>query len=143
MIGTGESQFAMLKRLELSYETHYELISYCKQKNIEFLSSAFDSESLSFLANDLGLKTMKIPSGEITNGPLLMKYAQTGSDLILSTGMATLGEIEDALSVLAFGFLNGEDDSIHPSQEAFQEAYFSEEGQQIMKKKNTKLQCTT
>ena len=138
-----ESQFAMLKRLELAHETHRELIDYCKEKEIEFLSTAFDFESLDFLVNVLGLKTLKIPSGEITNGPLLLAHAQTGCDLILSTGMATLGEVEEALGALAFGLLNDVDSTIIPSRAAFQETYCSDAGQQVLKEKLTVLHCTT
>jgi N-acetylneuraminate synthase len=138
-----ESQLAMLKRLELSRETHHELIAYCKEKEIGFLSTAFDVESLDFLVNDLGLRTLKISSGEITNAPLLFAYAQTGCDLILSTGMASLGEIEEALGVLAFGLMKGADTSLNPSRAAFQDAYLSSTGQQLLKKKVTVLHCTT
>ena len=137
-----ESQFAMLKRLELSYEVHHELVSYCKTKGIQFLSTAFDSESLNFLVNGLMLRTLKIPSGEITNGPFLLEHANTGCDLILSTGMSTLGEIEEALGVIAFGLMyggNGEE----PSRRLFQEAYMSTKGQQLLHKKITLLHCTT
>ena len=138
----NESQFTMLKRLELTHETHYELINYCKKKGIEFLSTAFDLDSLDFLVNDLKLKTLKIPSGDLTNGPLLLAHAQTGCDLILSTGMATLREIEEALSVLAFGLL-GNDDVIRPLIVDFQKAFSSIEGQQLLKEKVTVLHCTT
>ena len=115
-----KSQFDMLKKLELTYETFHELFVYCNKNGIAFLSTAFDIESLNFLVTDLRLKTLKIPSGEITNGPLLLKHALTGCDLILSTGMATMGEIEDALAVLAFGFMNANSIEIDPSREAFQ-----------------------
>jgi len=141
--GNTESQFEMLKRLELPHEVHHELKSYCKGKNIKFLSTAFDSESLDFLVNDLGLKNLKIPSGEITNGPLLLAHAQTGCDLILSTGMATLGEVEEALAVLAFGFLNSTNMKLKPSREAFLEAFLSESGQKVLKEKVSILHCTT
>ena len=139
----AESQFDMLKRLELSYEMHYQLINYCSSKGITFLSTAFDTDSLEFLVDDLGLTTLKIPSGEITNGPLLLEHAQTGCDLILSTGMASLGEVEEALGVIAFGLLGGKNSDIKPSREAFQKAYFSEQGQALLKEKITVLHCTT
>ncbi|GLS89036.1 N-acetylneuraminate synthase [Psychromonas marina] len=136
-----ESQLAMLSRLELSYEFHHELVKYCNNLGIEFLSTAFDSESLDFLVNDLGLKRLKIPSGELTNAPLVLQHAQTGADLIVSTGMATLAEIESALGVIAFGYLAQDD--VAPSLDAFQAAYFSEEGQALLKNKVTILHCTT
>ena len=75
--GKSESQLEMLKKLELKYEDHFLLVDYCKNKNIEFLSTAFDEESLDFLVNELGQKLLKIPSGEITNAPLLLAHAKT------------------------------------------------------------------
>lgn len=134
-----ESQFAMLKKLELSSSTYYKLVEYCKFKKIEFLSTAFDIESLLFLVNDFKLKTLKIPSGEITNGPLLLAHAQTGCDLIVSTGMASIYEIEEALGVIVFGLLGLK----KPSRTSFQSAFCSEEGQKILKEKVTLLHCTT
>ena len=140
---SNKSQFDMLKKLELTYETFHELFDYCNKSGIEFLSTAFDSESLNFLVNDLRLKTLKIPSGEITNGPLLLEHAYTGCDLILSTGMSTLEEIEDALAILAFGFMNGNSSKIDPSRKDFQEAFLLEEGKRLLKERVTLLHCTT
>ena len=136
-----ESQFAMLSRLELSYEFHLELVEYCKKLGIEFLSTAFDSESLKFLVNDLKLKKLKIPSGDLTNAPLVLEHAQTGCDLIVSTGMATLAEIETALGIIAFGYVESQTEQ--PSIEAFEKAYYSELGQKLLKEKVTILHCTT
>ena len=95
----AESQFDMLKKLELDVDTHKELISYCKQKNIMFLSTPFDHDSIELL-NDLGLEVFKIPSGEITNLPYLRHIGKLAKQVVLSTGMADIGEIEDALDVL-------------------------------------------
>lgn len=92
------SQYQMLKKLELSTEQHEQLIEYCKQKKINFFSTAFDLESLHYL-KVIGLDLVKIPSGEITNLPYLRKAAQLFSKVILSTGMATMAEIEDAVNV--------------------------------------------
>jgi N-acetylneuraminate synthase len=139
--GKKESQLDMLTRLELGYETHHELVAYCNNLGIEFLSTAFDSESLDFLVNDLGLKRLKVPSGEITNAPLVLEHAQTGCDLIVSTGMASLAEIETVLGVIAFGYTNQKDKK--PSVELFQDAYFSDAGQKALKEKVTLLHCTT
>jgi len=136
-----ESQLAMLSRLELSFEVHHKLIQHCNELGIEFLSTAFDSESLDFLVNDLKLKKLKIPSGELTNAPLVLEHARTGCDLIVSTGMATLAEIEMALGVIAFGYTVNENET--PNIESFQSAYFSEQGQQALKAKVTILHCTT
>ncbi len=95
----GDSQFEMLKKLELSVEQHHELIAYCKQKNIQFLSTAFDLESIDLL-NSLGINLFKIPSGEITNLPYLKKIGALNKQVIVSTGMCVMSEIEDAIDVL-------------------------------------------
>lgn len=139
--GTEESQLAMLSRLELSYESHHRIVEHCKKLDIEFLSTAFDSQSLDFLVNDLKLRRLKIPSGELTNAPLLLEHARTGCDLILSTGMATLAEIEMALGVIAFGYTANHE--LSPSIGAFQEAYLSANGQELLRQKVTILHCTT
>jgi len=94
----------MLSRLELSNSDHHRLVAHCKKLGIEFLSTAFDSESLNFLVNDLKLSRLKIASGELTNAPLVLEHAKTQCELIVSTGMATLSEIETALGVIAFGY---------------------------------------
>tara|TARA_B110000305_G_scaffold224206_1_gene269480 strand:+ start:492 stop:1499 length:1008 start_codon:yes stop_codon:yes gene_type:complete len=95
----NESQFDMIKKLELDINAHKELISYCHSKNIMFLSSPFDQDSIELL-NDLGLEIFKIPSGEITNIPYLRSIGRLNKKVILSTGMADVGEIEDALDIL-------------------------------------------
>ena len=141
--GNSESQFDMLKRLELSHEVHRELVAYAANQKIDFLSTAFDLESLDFLVANLGLKTLKIPSGEITNGPLLLAHAVTGCKLIVSTGMASIGEIEEALAIIAFGLLNANQTSLEPSREKFLSAYYSFEGQKLLREKVTLLHCTT
>ncbi|MFN3589116.1 MAG: N-acetylneuraminate synthase [Spirosomataceae bacterium] len=94
-----ESQEEMLRRLELSPQNHLDLIAYCKQKNIAFLSTAFDLQSIDLLV-ELGITLGKIPSGEITNFPFLRKMAQSFPHLILSTGMSQLHEIKATLDVL-------------------------------------------
>lgn len=95
----AESQYAMLKRLELSVDAHCELIDYCLQKNVHFFSTGFDIQSIELLLT-LGQKIIKIPSGEITNLPYLRFIGQQGMEVILSTGMSTMQEISDALKVL-------------------------------------------
>ncbi len=95
----NESQFDMIKKLELDVNTHKELMAYCKQKDIMFLSTPFDHDSIELL-DALGLEIFKIPSGEITNLPYLKHIGKLGKQVILSTGMADIGEIEDALDVL-------------------------------------------
>ena len=94
-----ESQFDMIKKLELDVSTHKELIAYCEEQNIMFLSTPFDHDSIDML-NELGLEIFKIPSGEITNLPYLRHIGSLKKEVILSTGMSDLGEIEDALDVL-------------------------------------------
>ena len=99
MNDADDSQFNMLKKFELDVNTHKELISYCNSKNIMFLSTPFDHDSIELL-NDLGLEIFKIPSGEITNLPYLRHIGKLNKQVVLSTGMADMGEIEDALDVL-------------------------------------------
>lgn len=94
-----DSQYAMLKKLELTPRQHEELIIYCKQKGVRFLSTAFDLESIEYL-HSLHLELWKIPSGEITNYPYLKKIAQYGEPVIMSTGMCSMGDVEQALNVL-------------------------------------------
>ncbi len=95
----GESQLQMLKKLELNEADHEELIAYCRQRNIQFLSTPFDMDSIDLL-KDLGIRLGKIPSGEITNLPYLRKMAVTFDRLVLSTGMADMQEIGAALEVI-------------------------------------------
>ncbi|EAI8173486.1 N-acetylneuraminate synthase [Campylobacter upsaliensis] len=94
-----ESQLEMIKKLELSYESHFELMKHCKKHGIAFLSTPFDLESVEFLRG-LDLPYFKIPSGEITNLPYLKAVAKCKKGVLLSTGMANLGEIEAALTIL-------------------------------------------
>ena len=95
----SESQFDMIKKLELDIEAHKELIAYCQVKNIMFLSTPFDHESINLLS-DLGLDIFKIPSGEITNLPYLRHIGSLGKKVVLSTGMSNLKEVGDALNIL-------------------------------------------
>lgn len=97
--GCDESQFDMVKKLELSFEDFCNIKSYCDKKGIMFLSTPFDLPSIDFL-DSLDLEFWKIPSGEITNLPYLIKIARTKKDIILSTGMANIEEIEQAVSAL-------------------------------------------
>ena len=101
----NQSQYEMLKKLELSHLQHQELINYCKTKNIRFWSTAFDFESIDFLST-LKMGLWKIPSGEITNYPYLKKIAAYNDDIIMSTGMCTIEDIENAINALV---INGQD----------------------------------
>ena len=102
------SQFAMLKRLELSREQHLELIEYCNEKGIKFLSTAFDLDSIDLLA-EFNLDFWKIPSGEITNYPYLAKIARFGQPIVMSTGMCDNQDIENAIRVLCENGANRQD----------------------------------
>lgn len=97
--GENESQYEMVKKLELSFEQFRLIHKYCQEKNIIFLSTPFDLDSIDFL-EEIQIPFWKIPSGEITNLPYLEKIAKTEKDIIMSTGMCTMEEIEAALSVL-------------------------------------------
>jgi len=99
MKDSDNSQYNMLQKLELDIDTHIELINYCNSKNIMFLSTPFDLDSIDLL-DDLKVNIFKIPSGEITNLPYLRKIGALQKEVILSTGMADIGEIEDALDIL-------------------------------------------
>lgn len=99
-IGDGDdSQYTMLKKLELSDDDHLILMEYCKEKNIKFFSTAFDVSGVDYLET-LDLDMFKIPSGEVTNYPYLRAIAQKGKPIILSTGMASLDEVGNAIDVL-------------------------------------------
>jgi len=98
-IGSKESQQKMLKSLELSEAEFLNIKQYCTKKGILFLSSPFDIESIDFLHN-IGLNIYKIPSGEITNAPYLRKIGGLNKEILMSTGMADLGEIRDAMNIL-------------------------------------------
>jgi N-acetylneuraminate synthase len=136
----GESQLEMVKKLELDLSAHQQLMQHCKVRKIQFLSTPFDLSSVDMLVKDLKVARIKVPSGEITNGPLLLRVAQSHLPVILSSGMSTLGDIEDALAVLAFGYLQSEE---LPSIGGFKQAFLSTEGQRQLQEKVTLLHCTT
>ncbi|MCA1012697.1 N-acetylneuraminate synthase [Halobacillus halophilus] len=134
-----ESHYEMSKRLELSREDHETIIEHCKSSGITFLSSPFDLVSAQMLHRNFNLEPIKIPSGEITNAPLLYYLGQTRKALILSTGMSSLGDIEAALGVLAYGYCRGKS----PSLPNFREAYDSTEGLGWLKQYVTLLHCVS
>jgi len=103
---SGDSQYDMLKALELSVDVQIRLRELCDEHGIEFMSSPFDIDSLHFLAQTLRVKRLKIPSGEVVNGPLILCAARTGLPLIMSSGMCSLDEIEESLSLLAWSDAN-------------------------------------
>ena len=136
----SESQSDMLAKLELSLDAHRRIARQSSTLGIAYLATAFDEKSLRFLAEDIDSQVFKVSSGDLTNAPFLLAHAKYKRKIILSTGMSTLGEIEDALGVLAFGLL---DCPGKPSIAAFREAYRSADGLKILKKFVTLLHCTT
>jgi N-acetylneuraminate synthase len=138
--GEAQSQYAMLKALEMSEAMHRALQMHAQDRDIEFLSTPFDESGVDLLRG-LGLKRLKLPSGEITNGPFLLHAARAGLPLIVSTGMATMSEVEEALAVLAFGITMPAD--AKPSHVAFDAAYRSEAGKRSLRNHVTLLHCTT
>jgi N-acetylneuraminate synthase len=134
----AESQRTMLQRLELPQAAHHPLIAHAKARGIEFLSTPFDPPSLAFLLS-LNLPCIKIGSGDLTNAPLLHTLAKAGATLILSTGMATLGEVEEALGVLAHGYGGGN----APGIPAFRTAWRDPVARRHLAQKVSLLHCTT
>jgi N-acetylneuraminate synthase len=137
---SSESQVDMLRKLELSKGAHHVLLNRCRERGIEFMSTSFDLDSLKFLVEEIGIRRIKMPSGEITNGPLLLQAARSGKPIILSTGMSTLEEIGEALAVLSFGYTNP---SETPSHAGFREAYDSANGRRVLADRVTVLHCVT
>ncbi|MBR1130057.1 N-acetylneuraminate synthase [Bradyrhizobium iriomotense] len=137
--GAGESQHAMLQRLELPHAAHHTLVARATQRGIEFLSTPFDPVSLSFLLS-LNLPRIKFSSGDLTNAPLLHSAARAGSRLIVSTGMATLGEVEEALGVLAHGYSNSDEP---PGIPAFRAAWRDPAARTQLSQRVSLLHCTT
>lgn len=137
----AESQFDMIRKLELSETDHEILISHAHECGITFLSTPFDAVSLQLLTSRLGLQSIKIPSGEITNAPFLLDIARAAKRIVLSTGMCTLAEVETALGILAFGFTQATE--ILPSRAYFQQAFSSDVGQLALRERVTLLHCTT
>lgn len=138
--GDAGSQLAMLQRLVLRPEDHHALVARCAERGIDFLSSPFDPASADFLIHELELPCIKLGSGELTNGPLLLQVARSGCNLILSTGMATLDEIREALGVVAFGMLQAAEPA---GRAALSAALADPEAPNLLKRRVTLLQCTT
>ena len=134
-----EGQYALLKKLELDEAAHHRLLEHCRAADIEFLSTPFDIDSARFLTADLGLARLKVSSGDLTNAPFLHALAGFGRPLILSSGMALLGDIEQALSVIAHALVG----QGAPSPDAFRAAYCSVEGQAALAENVSLLHCTT
>ncbi len=139
--GSADSQVEMLRRLELTPALHHELAARCRTKGIEFLSTPFDEESVDFLVEEVRVKRLKVASGEITNGPLLLHMARSGRPLIVSTGMSHLEEVETALGVLAFAMTADVKETA--SRAAFAAARATAEGQSLLAERIVLLHCTS
>lgn len=139
-LGEASSQFAMLKKLELTYDEFVELQSFCQKEQIEFLSTPFDFESVDFLLDELAITKAKIPSGELTNAPFIHYIATKRKQIILSTGMATIEEINEALAFIAYGLAQPNEPVILKHVGAF---YETKEAKEALKKYVTLLHCTT
>ena len=133
------TQYTMLKSLELPNDWHRDLAFHAKKKGIGFISTAFDKLSLDFLET-LDFPFLKVPSGELTNGPLLWRFAKTGKPLVVSTGMATLSEVEEAIAVICHALTNktepGDRAEIWP-------ALSHPEAQKLLRDKVVLLHCTS
>ncbi len=139
---TGISnQYDMIRGLELTEKDHQVLHAHSQKRGLEFLSTAFDVVSLDMLTTNKYIQRIKIPSGEITNGPLLLHIAQKKLPIIMSTGMSTAEEIRAALEIIAFGLIASP--GAPPTKAAFITCYSSDEGRQALKEKVTLLHCTT
>lgn len=139
---SSSTQEEMLRRLELSYADFIELNEECKKYRIDFLTTCFDSESLEVICRETAPKLLKVGSGDLTNLPLLIDHARTGTDIIISTGMATLAEVEDALAALAFGYVC-KDMDFPPSYRWLKHNYFTAEMIEQLSGKVTILHCVT
>ena len=139
--GGQESQLEMLQRLELSQSQQHELFKYCRTRDIAFLSTPFDIQSLKFLVDDIGLSLIKVGSGELTNAPFLLEVARSAKQIILSTGMSTIDQIELAHGVIAFGLSS--EKTLKPTTNACSKALESDAGKKAINQCVTLLHCTT
>jgi N-acetylneuraminate synthase len=136
-----ESQLEMIRKLELGEAEHSHLIAHCQKRGIAFMSTPFDSDSLRLLTDVFGMKIIKVSSGDLTNAPFLLEISRVADEVILSTGMSTLSEIEAALGVLAYGFSMPK--GVPPSIAAFEEAYATNECLDLLRQRVSVLHCTT
>ena len=138
--GAAGGQVEMLEALELSRDAHHTLAAHARDAGLEFMSSAFDQESLDFLVREVGVRRIKIPSGEITNAGYLLHAAGYARPVLLSTGMSTLEEVQVALGALAYGFAPHAD---APSPSSFAHAAASADGRGALERLVTLLHCTS
>lgn len=135
------TQKEMLKQLELTNKEFVALSMECAKHQIDFLTTCFDKDSLSVICEKTNPKLLKIGSGDLTNLPLIIEHAKTGRDIIISTGMATFADIEDALAALAFGYLSDVDDI--ESYAWLKQNYYTAATLHKIKDKVTILHCVT
>lgn len=138
---SGETQYEMIRRLELSREVHRELYRYAETQKVGFLSTPFDLPSLEFLVKELGLSLIKLSSGEVTNAPLLYAAARSGVSVILSTGASELKEVYQALGVLACGYLGEEAPAFSRFEAILEDPQRGQEVGRILKEKVSLLHC--
>lgn len=139
---SSSSQADMLRKLELSYDDYIIIKQECDKNNIDFMTTCFDSDSLEFIVKTTAPKLLKIGSGDLTNLPFLIEHARTGVNIIISTGMAMLSEVEDALAALAFGY-QSEPGTKPASYRWLKGNYFTADSIEHLKEKVTILHCVT
>lgn len=135
-----ENQLDMLLRLELSLEDHQAIMARCAEKGVQFLSTPFDIDSLSLLTEVFSLSEIKLGSGELTNAPLLLQAGRSGVRIILSTGMGSLAEVEEALGVLAFAMCR---EGQPKGRADFAKVLLDPEVWPVLAERVTLLHCTT
>jgi N-acetylneuraminate synthase len=139
--GTAQSQLEMLRALELSQSDEEQVAAACSAAGITYMSTPFDADSATHLVRRIGVSTLKVGSGDLTNAPLLLHLARFQLPIILSTGMATLAEVEEALGVIAFGYLA--DASAPPTRRDFADLLLDRITWAELRSKVTLLHCTT
>lgn len=136
-----KTQYDMLKELELSDDEFRKLKDYCQDKNIDFLVTPFDHDSLAYLVEELGQTLIKIGSGDMDNAPLLLDAAQRGVSMIVSTGMSTSANVKETLDVLAYGYAHPDDKDL--SKDKILSFNGKETARHILAEKISLLHCTT
>jgi len=139
--GKAQSQLDMLRALELSTDDEVQIAAACAASNITYMSTPFDADSATHLVRNVGVLTLKVGSGDLTNAPLLLHLARFRLPIILSTGMGTLAEVEQALGVVAFGYLR--DTSARPTPADFANLLLDRATWTELRAKVTLLHCTT
>jgi N-acetylneuraminate synthase len=139
--GNEQSQLEMLRALELSEADEEQIAAACNLLNISYMSTPFDADSATHLVRRIGVSTLKVGSGDLTNAPLLLHLARFRLPIILSTGMATLAEVEQALGVIAFGYLG--DAAARPAHSDFAKLLLERETWTKLRTTVTLLHCTT